>query len=141
MNDEFLAPREVCRILHIHKDTLFKWTHQGKIQSIKTASGQHRYPKSAIVALASPEGEDPIPKLNFCYARVSTRGQVEDLNRQVEYLTSRFPSHILIKDTGSGINFKRKGFQTLLDNAIKVNIGEIVFTHKDSLCRFGFNLL
>ena len=140
MNEEFLAPREVCRILHIHKDTLFKWTHQGKLPSIKTASGQNRYPKSAVITLASPQVQNTAPKLNFCYARVSTRGQSNDLNRQVELLSSRFPSHILIKDTGSGINFKRKGFQTLLDHSLKGDIGEIVVTHKDRLCRFGFDL-
>lgn len=140
MNEEFLAPREVMRILHIHKDTLFKWTHQGKIPSIKTASGQNRYPKSAVLTLASPEVKETIPKLNFCYARVSSRGQKDDLQRQVELLSSQFPHHTLITDIGSGINFKRKGFQTLLDNTLKGNIGEIVITHKDRLCRFGFDL-
>lgn len=140
MNDEFLAPREVCRILHIHRDTLFKWTHQGKLPSIKTASGQNRYPKKAVFTLASPQDQDAVPKLNFCYARVSSRGQSDDLDRQVELLSSRYPSYTLIRDTGSGINFKRKGFQTLLDHALQGNIGEIVVTHKDRLCRFGFDL-
>lgn len=140
MNEEFLAPREVIRILHIHKDTLFKWTHQGKLPSIKTASGQNRYPKSAVLTLASPQVKDTLPKLNFCYARVSSRGQQHDLQRQVELLSSQFPHHTLITDIGSGINFKRKGFQTLLDNTLKGNIGEIVITHKDRLCRFGFDL-
>ena len=141
MNEEFLPPREVCRILHIHCDTLFKWTHQGKLPSIKMASGQNRYPKSAVLTLASPQVQDQVPKLNFCYARVSTRGQSQDLDRQIEFLSSRFPSHILIKDIGSGINFKRKGFQTLLDHALKGDVGEVVVTHKDRLCRFGFDLL
>ena len=140
MNEEFLPPREVCRILHIHRDTLFKWTHQGKLPSIKMASGQNRYPKSAVLTLASPQVQDQVPKLNFCYARVSTRGQLQDLNRQIELFSSRYPGHILIKDIGSGINFKRKGFQTLLDHAIKGDIGEIIITHKDRLCRFGFDL-
>lgn len=141
MNEQFLAPREVCRILHIHRDTLFKWTHQGKLPSIKTASGQNRYPLSAVLTLSSPQNQDPLPKLNFCYARVSSRGQSQDLDRQIELLSSRFPSHTLIKDVGSGINFKRKGFQTILDHALKGNIGEIVITHKDRLCRFGYDLL
>ncbi|NCV80035.1 MAG: IS607 family transposase [Actinobacteria bacterium] len=48
---------------------------------------------------------------------------------------------MIIKDIGSGLNFKRKGFQTILDTAIKGNLGEIVVTHKDRLCRFGFELL
>jgi predicted site-specific integrase-resolvase len=140
MNEEFLAPREVVRMLHIHRDTLFKWTHQGKIPSIKTASGQNRYPKSAVLTLASSQVKDTAPKLNFCYARVSSRGQKNDLQRQIELLSSQFPHHTLITDIGSGINFKRKGFQTLLDQTLQGNIGEIVITHKDRLCRFGFDL-
>ena len=104
------------------------------------ASGQNRYPKSAVLTLASPQVQVSAPKLNFCYARVSTRGQSDDLTRQAQLLSSRFPSYILIKDIGSGINFKRKGFKTLLDYALKGHIGEIVVTHKDRLCRFGFEL-
>jgi hypothetical protein len=48
---------------------------------------------------------------------------------------------IIIKDIGSGLNFKRKGFNSILDFAIKGDIQEVVVTHKDRLCRFGFELI
>jgi predicted site-specific integrase-resolvase len=41
----------------------------------------------------------------------------------------------------SGINFKRKGLQTILDSCLSGTIGEIIVAHKDRLCRFGFDLV
>jgi predicted site-specific integrase-resolvase len=72
---------------------------------------------------------------------VSSHGQKEDLERQIEYFSTKFPNHIIIKDIGSGLNFKRKGFNSILDFAIKGDIQEVVVTHKDRLCRFGFELI
>ena len=77
----------------------------------------------------------------ICYCRVSTPSQKEDLERQVEYFQAEFPNHEIIKDTGSGLNFKRKGFNAILDSAIRGDISEVVVTHKDRLCRFGFELI
>jgi len=81
------------------------------------------------------------PKQNICYARVSTRSQKEDLERQINYFREKYPNHRIINDIGSGLNFKRKGLQTILDIAIKGNLGELVVTHKDRLCGFGFELI
>jgi hypothetical protein len=40
-----------------------------------------------------------------------------------------------------GINFKRKGFNTILDSAIRGDIEKVVVTYRDRLCRFGFELI
>ena len=133
--NEFLRPADVCRILSIHPRTLFEWTHRGKIAFIQTKGRQYRYPKKDIITPTENRSQT-----NFCYCRVSTRSQSDDLQRQVDFFRDRFPNHVIIKDIGSGLNFKRKGIQTLLDAAIKGNIREIVVTHKDQLCRFGFEL-
>ena len=50
-------------------------------------------------------------------------------------------NHRLIKDIGSGLNYKRKGFKTILDLALGGNLQEVVVTYKDRLCRFGFELI
>jgi predicted site-specific integrase-resolvase len=52
-----------------------------------------------------------------------------------------YPEHEIVSDIGSGINFKRKGLLSILDSAIKGDIEEIVVTHRDRLCRFGFELI
>ena len=86
-------------------------------------------------------GKKQITKRNICYCRVSTSSQKEDLERQVEYFRCNYPNHEIIKDIGSGLNFKRKGFKNILDSAFKGDIGEIVITNEDRLCIFGFELV
>ena len=44
-------------------------------------------------------------------------------------------------DMGSGLNFKRKGLQTLLDRVLGNTCKLVVIAHKDRLCRFGFDLI
>ena len=69
---------------------------------------------------------------------------MDDLLRQTEYLQQRRPeyaSYVSITDVASGINFKRKGLQTILDACLQGTIGELVVAHRDRLCRFGFELV
>jgi putative resolvase len=72
---------------------------------------------------------------------VSSKKQLDDLERQINSMVNQFPDHELIKDCGSGINFKRKGLQTLLEQTMSGDVEEIVVAHKDRLCRFGFELI
>ena len=74
-------------------------------------------------------------KKNYLYARVSSQ------KRQKEILLEKYPTYELINDIGSGINFKRKGLQTLLEWSCKGFVREIVVTHRDRLCRFVYDLL
>jgi putative resolvase len=46
-----------------------------------------------------------------------------------------------ITDIGSGINWKRKGFQKILELAMLGELEEIVVAHRDRLCRFAFELV
>ena len=140
MNDGSFTPKQVCQLLNITYKTLLPWNHTGKIRSFKTPTGRFRYPKQSILAMLHQETESIDRKKRYCYCRVSTASQKEDLERQITFFRDQFPHHIIIPDIGSGLNFKRKGFQTLLEQAIQGNIREIVVTHKDRLCRFGFEL-
>jgi len=56
-------------------------------------------------------------------------------------LRDRYPAHELIEDIGSGLNFKRKGFNALLELILSGDVEEIIVAHKDRLCRFGFEML
>ena len=75
------------------------------------------------------------------YARVSGRGQFSELERQSANLQSRYPDGELISDIGSGLNFKRKGFKTILDRYLSGDKLCVVVAHKDRLARFGFELI
>ena len=71
------------------------------------------------------------------YCRVSGKGQSDDLASQVTYLQKHYPEAEIIKDFGSGINFKRKGLRTLLERILQGDKLRLVVAHRDRLARFG----
>jgi predicted site-specific integrase-resolvase len=56
-------------------------------------------------------------------------------------MKEKYPNYRMIKDIGSGINFKRKGLLEIIDLAITGKLNEIVIVYKDRLCRFGYELI
>jgi hypothetical protein len=57
---------------------------------------------------------------------------MDDLDRQKDFFRNKFPTHILVTDVGSGINWKRKGLTTILDKAMHGDISEVrpsVYSH------------
>jgi predicted site-specific integrase-resolvase len=64
-------------------------------------------------------------KKNFMYARVSSRKQMNNLSRQVEFIRTHkqeYAFYKLITDVALGINFKRKELQTILDACLSETI-------------------
>jgi excisionase family DNA binding protein len=138
--DEFLRPEEAAKILKVSKQTLINWDNSGLLSCIRTKGNHRRYRKSDIISKLSNQHSDQQPnRRSICYCRVSTPSQKEDLERQADFFRGNYPNHEIIRDVGSGINFKRKGFNSILDLAITGNLQEVVVTHKDRLCRFGFD--
>ena len=54
---------------------------------------------------------------------------------------SRFPGFTVIKDIGSGLNYKRKGLLKLLAESAQGRVGVVAVFSRDRLCRFGFELI
>jgi predicted site-specific integrase-resolvase len=130
----------------LDSQTIRKMADKSKILCYRTPSGQRRINLQNIQEMCSNnlhgQKEHSLQKANFIYARVSTKKQMDDLSRQVEFLRRpEYNSYVLIQDICSGINFKRKGLATILDACLQNNIGDIVIAHRDRLCRFGFELI
>ena len=47
----------------------------------------------------------------------------------------------IVSDLGSGMNYRKKGLQKLLNSIIEDKIGRLVVTHTDRLLRFGAELV
>ena len=141
MNENFVPSRTASKILGLHHVTIRKYAKEGKIKSYKTDTGKYMYNVQEYIRRNSSDEETTDEKLSICYCRVSTRNQKDDLQRQIEYMQEKFPTHTIIKDIGSGINFKKKGLCTILDLAYKGKIKEVVVAYKDRLCRIGFELI
>jgi len=56
-------------------------------------------------------------------------------------MKEKFPTHIIISDIGSGLNYKRKGLQEIMKKAINGETEELVIAYKDRLTRFGYELI
>jgi predicted site-specific integrase-resolvase len=134
--------REVCKYVGVQSRTIREWNKQNVFETFKTPSGQTRYFKDSVERVIGKIHDTPsTTKKCVVYARVSSKKQSDDLERQIQFLKSKYPEHHVITDIGSGLNFKKKGLKTLLEWSTQGIIQEIVVAHKDRLCRFGFELL
>jgi len=131
---KYVPPRIAIQRLGVCSKTLERWEKEGEIKTYRTPSGQRRYDCDSVVNI-------PSTKRTILYARVSSRNQKTDLSRQAEFLLFRYPNGEIIQDIGSGLNFKKKGFVTLLELIYTGDIGMVVVASKDRLCRFGFDLI
>ena len=138
--ERFVPLREVCKLMGLKPNTVRSWAKTGKIVSIKTPSGQTIYPESQFKSLI-PSLSSTQEKEKIIYCRVSSKKQMDDLERQKQLLQSLYPQYKLVTDCASGINWKRKGLQSILESAMQGKLQEIVVAHKDRLCRFGFDLI
>lgn len=118
--------------------TLRRWEAEGKINTVKTPSGQRRYD---IEKFLKEESSDGRRRATVIYARVSTRPQINDLHRQIERLSALYPGAEVIKEVAGGLNLRRKGLLSLLGRVLAGDIKVIVVAHKDRLGRFGFDLI
>ena len=73
--------------------------------------------------------------LTICYARVSSHDQKVDLERQQAmletYCAAKGWRFQVIKDLGSGMNYRKKGLQKLLEKILRKQTKGLVLTHKD----------
>ena len=133
----YLSGQKAAELLGVGQSTLRGWATAGTIQAIRTPGGQRRYDCTHLLP-ASTEREE---RKMYCYCRVSSASQKDDLARQIQYMQERFPGHQIVSDVGSGINIKRKGLQSLLGQAMQGLVGEVVVAYRDRLARFAFELL
>ena len=143
---QFLTIQEASLFSGLSKQTLRKMVDLSQLDSYKTPTNQRRINKQSIQKLCHndiyDESKQICQKQNFIYTRVSTKKQMDDLSRQVSFLQRpEYSDYTIIQDIGSGINFKRKGLQTILDCCIRRSIGEVIVAHRDRLCRFAFELI
>jgi predicted site-specific integrase-resolvase len=134
---EFVKRAETLKTLGICYQTLYKMADRKEIDTIKvgenTLYNVNKYLREKNVLYKE--------RVKICYCRVSSNKQKEDLERQIKYMKEKFPTHTIIQDIGSGINYKRKGLQELMEKAINGEIEELVIAYKDRLTRFGYEMI
>jgi predicted site-specific integrase-resolvase len=142
----FIGIGEASKISGIGMQTLRALVDDKKVTGYKTPSGTRRIHLDSLqkmcMAITLDNEKQKIQRKNYIYTRVSSKKQMDDLSRQIEYLSRpEYSQYLLVQDIASGINFKRKGLQTILDSCLQGTVGEVIVAHKDRLSRFGFDLI
>jgi predicted site-specific integrase-resolvase len=130
--------QEAAEYYNISTSNLRKWARDGKIEVDITPGGHYNY---IIPVTRKDEPEHPTKDgwtENIIYSRVSSKKQIEDLKRQSKYLKQHYPKYTIVEDIGSGINYKRKGFQDILEQLFSGNVKKVVVAHPDRFSRFSF---
>ena len=130
---KYIKGKDACGRLGVCMNTLRKTADDGRIETIRV-SGQRRYNVDAYLGLQQQQS-------TICYCRVSSHKQRDDLERQVAFMQEKYPQAEIIKDIGSGLNFKRKGLKAILERAMRGDRIHVVVAHRDRLARFGSELV
>jgi len=129
---QYVTPKEAAAYYGVNISTLRRWDNAGKLDSIRTPGNQRRF---------CINDEKPSNKPIVAYARVSSYSQTDDLDRQVEFLRSKYPNAELISEVGSGLNFKRRKFLKILERICANDLSAFVVAYADRAVRFGFPLI
>lgn len=139
MSDEFVSRREVTKQLGIHFHTVHAMARRGDIETIKVGTRKkynvRKYLRDNNIESMLNRGQ------SICYCRVSSQKQKDDLNRQILQMHELYPNYRIISDIASGLNFKRKGLNEILDLAIAGKLSNLIVFHKDRLARFGYDMI
>jgi excisionase family DNA binding protein len=134
-----------AKILGVSNATLRRWDEDGKLVAIKTEGGHRRYDISEIRPETVHRFKFEDSRRTVAYTSVSSRNKKKDAERQKEILKTFCLKNgwtfELISDTGSGIDYHKKGLIDLLNAILDGRVGRLVLTHKDRLLRFGAELV
>jgi len=136
--ENYISGKKASERLGVHQRTLYNWEKNKIIDTIRTPGNKRLY--NVDKYLNGKQKKENIRR-NICYARVSSLGQKDDLERQKKILINKYPDHELIEDIGSGMNLNKRGLKKIIHIAIKGELSELVIAHKDRLARFGFEII
>lgn len=135
----YVKTKEACDRLGIHPDTLRNWAERGIIKTIRTVGNHRLYNLNDYIESQKFPIKESSTKQKILYCRVSSSKQKEDLERQVEKLSEKYPKHKIYKEIASGINFQRKQLYRILDLCFSGMVEEVVVAHRDRLCRLAWD--
>lgn len=142
---KYYSSNAVTKLLGVTAQTLRNWDKEGKLKPAYTKSNGYRYYSEDSILSYTQERKTKKDLHVIGYARVSSKKESDDLERQVDnlktYIESKYSSYEIITDIGSGIDYKKPGLKKLIDLVNKKQVDIIVVLYKDRLLRFGFELV
>ena len=104
---KYYSAKEVTKILGVTTQTLRNWDKQNKLKPSYTKSNGYRYYSEESILSYTQERKTKKDLNVIGYARVSSKKQEDDLNRQIDnlnkYMSNKYTSFEIISDIGSGM--------------------------------------
>lgn len=143
-DDEYIPLRKAAKLIGLQGRSIRGYSEKGIFKTYISPSGQTLYNKQSLLnyidnfSNVKEEGEQK----SIIYIRFNSKEQEKnDVQRSIELGKQFYPCHEIISDIGFGIDFKRKGLQTILQLANEKRIKEFVIFHSDQISRIGYELI
>lgn len=138
-----LSIGKAARFLGVAVSTLRRWDDEGALApSFRTVGGHRRYDVNRLLKV---KGESTDQRATVAYARVSSSDQKKDLETQAERLSRHcyetYGAGEVIRDLGSGLNYRKPGFRKLVKMICEGQVKRLVLMHKDRLLRYGAEIV
>ena len=139
---ELLSIGKFAKTVGVTTTTLRRMHQSGELIPAHISNGGTRYYSMEQLKLFQSSNNE---RIVIGYCRVSTPSQKDDLETQVQnvksYMYAKGYKFDIIKDIGSGINYKKKGLKELINRIENNEVSKVVILYKDRLIRFGFELI
>ncbi len=125
----WMTTTRLARREKVTTQTIRRWIEGGRYQRFERTPGGH-------YRIWVPVEPDTI-----LYARVSSAKQGSSLDTQERILRGRYPNGRIVRDVGSGFNFKRRGLVALLEQALRGEAVHVMAATSDRITRVGYPLI
>lgn len=140
-----MTARQAADRMGVTIKTIQRWEREGRlIPAGRTPTNRRVYTTQQIAkfqGLRITGGQEATRVVAYC--RVSSAAQKTDLKNQrhvlEDFCAARGLANVeFIEEIGGGLNFKRKKFESVMDDIGMRQIKTLVIAHRDRLTRFGF---
>lgn len=136
------SPKQFGKLIGKSVNTLQKWDRQGILHAYRSPTNRRYYTHEHYLQyrglISSEQGKV------IAYARVSSPSQKKDLATQKEALRAYCQEHAIkvdqwVEDVGSALNYKRKGFNQVIEDIELGHVKRLIIGYEDRFVRFGYD--
>jgi putative resolvase len=136
------SPKHFGKLIGKSVNTLQKWDRKGILPALRSPTNRRYYTHAQYLQyrglISSAQGKV------IAYARVSSPSQRRDLVLQKEALRAYCLEHGVkvdewVEDIGSALNYKRKGFNQVIEQIELGYVKRLVIGSQDRFVRFGYD--
>jgi predicted site-specific integrase-resolvase len=136
------SPKNFSKLVGVSVFTLQRWDRNGTLTAHRTPTNRRYYTHDQYLQyrglVAGSHGK------TIAYARVSSPSQKKDLVTQKEALRAYCLEHGIkvdqwVEDVGSALNYKRKGFNQVIEDIELGRVKRLIIGYEDRFVRFGYD--